>query len=205
LRRTNMRQLIIFLKAPRPGLVKTRLSATMGGEEAGRVYQQLVETVLEHVSNLPAVTLCFAPDDAAGEIERWLRPGWNLKAQETGDLGERMCRAFTRTFQEGGRQVVIIGSDCPTIAQADIEDAWTALETFDLVLGPATDGGYWLIGLRRVEGSLFEGISWSTESVFQKTLSLAKAGNLSVKLLRTLSDIDTEADWKNYLKEKGAR
>jgi rSAM/selenodomain-associated transferase 1 len=200
-----MRQVIVFLKAPRPGLVKTRLSATMGAEAACTAYRQLVGTVLDHVSGLPAVTLCYSPDDAAREIEPWLRGGWSLQSQGEGDLGQRMSRAFSRAFQNGARRVVIIGSDCPTMAVQDIEDAWTALETNHLVLGPATDGGYWLMGLHQAEPILFEGISWSTESVFQETLSRAKAGGLHVKLLRTLSDIDTEADWKTYLRAKGAQ
>ena len=177
----------------------------MGSEQACVIYQQLAARVLDRISGLPTVTLCFSPDDAAREIEPWSRPGWSLQPQGTGDLGARMRGAFTRAFEVGADKVVIIGSDCPTIVEQDIEEAWTSLETNDLVLGPASDGGYWLIGLRRMKGSLFKGIPWSTQSVFQETLSRAKAESLSVKLLRTLSDIDTEADWKTYLKAKAAR
>jgi rSAM/selenodomain-associated transferase 1 len=114
-------------------------------------------------------------------------------------FGERLDRAFTEAFGTGARRVVVIGSDCPEIASDDIEKAWAALREFDLVLGPATDGGYWLLGLRAPQPQLFRGIPWSSATVLNETLARARPTGLSVHLLRELSDIDTVEDWRTFL------
>lgn len=191
--------LIVFLKAPRPGTVKTRLAQTIGAVEAAVAYCRLVETVLGQLSSLPSIELRFAPDEAGAEVDPWLRPGWNAVAQGGGDLGERLTRAFAEAFACGASRVVIIGSDCPEVSAEDVQAAWTALAQHDLVLGPAEDGGYWLIGLRAPEPRLFAGIHWSTRTVRQETLAQAQAAGLSHTLLRSLHDVDTEADWRRFL------
>jgi len=196
------RHLIIFLKAPREGLVKTRLAAGMGPAAALHAYERLVETLLEGLTTLDRVELRFAPDDAAGEVARWLRNGWCSRAQGTGDLGERLCRAFRDAFASGARRVVVIGSDCPDVAAADIEAAWVALATHDVALGPATDGGYWLIGLRELDEAVFRGIHWSTGSVLEETLAICRRRGLSVHRLRELSDVDAAEDWRRFLETK---
>src|SRR4029434_4118436 len=101
----------------------------------------LVSTLLGSLASLEQVELRFAPDDAAGEVTRWLRDRWNTRAHGAGDLGERLCRAFRDAFGSGARRVVIIGSDCPDVSHADIETAWAALATDDGALGPAAGGG----------------------------------------------------------------
>jgi rSAM/selenodomain-associated transferase 1 len=194
------RALIIFLKAPRPGQVKTRLAKTIGADAACAAYRQLIETVLNRVSSLPGVHLRYAPDDAFAEIQPWLRPGWKAAAQGLGDLGERLHAAFVETFNRGAERVVVIGSDCPGVSARDIETAWAALKGNDVVIGPATDGGYWLIGLRELQPALFKEMAWSTKTVFQETVKRCKTAGLSVKLLRELADVDTEADWLAYSK-----
>jgi len=95
--------------------------------------------------------------------------------------------------------VVIIGSDCPWLSDAEIEQAWNELETHDLVLGPARDGGYWLVGLREPKPAVFDGISWSTETVLEQTLERARGQSLRFLLLRELRDVDTLEDWHAFL------
>ena len=192
-------KLIIFVKAPRPGSVKTRLAKSIGDDAAGAAYKTLVQRLIENLRLLPRVELRFAPDDGAAEIHPWLQKGWQLRPQGHGDLGEKLRRAFQESFDAGAKRVLIIGSDCPAIVAADIEMAGAALVTCEVVLGPATDGGYWLIGLRHPEPSLFENISWSTETVFETTLSRIREKRLSCHVLRELSDIDLREDWEKFL------
>ena len=194
-------QLIVFLKAPRPGTVKTRIAQTTGAERACCIYRELVETVLRKLTPLKEVGLCFAPDDASSEIQPWLRPGWTARPQGEGDLGARLTRAFASAFAEGSERVVIIGSDCPEVKTADIRTAWKELQTHDLVVGPAVDGGYWLIGLRASQADLFRDINWSSDQVLAQTLAQARKQALRIQVLRILTDIDTEEDWNAYVSE----
>ena len=191
-------KLIIFLKAPRLGEVKTRLAKALGRERARDAYRQLVDTLLRNLRKLPDVELCYTPADAKDEITPWLQPGWTAVPQTTGDLGARLTDAFNRG-------AVIIGSDCPYVTAKDIREAFEALRTCDLVVGPATDGGYWLIGLRQPQPSLFTNIPWSTENVLAETLARAKTAGLKIHLLRLLADIDTAEDWETFQSTATAR
>jgi rSAM/selenodomain-associated transferase 1 len=188
-------RIIIFVKAPRPGFVKTRLAAAIGNEAACAAYRQLTETVLANLAPLPHAELRFTPDGAEIEIVPWLRKGWSTRPQGEGDLGERMHRAFI----EAKGPAIIIGSDCPQVELSDLRTAAKALQTHDAVIGPATDGGYWLIGLNAPYPALFEGIEWSTGGVLQSTLAKADEAGLSVQLLRELGDVDTGADWERFM------
>jgi len=186
-------RLIVFLKAPRPGFVKTRLASDLGDALACQAYRELTETVLAKLPPLPHIELRYTPDDALAEIQPWLHENWIAKPQGNGDLGDRMHRAF-----EANSPAILIGTDCPTIEPTDLEAATAALQSHDLVLGPAADGGYWLIGLRAPCPALFEGIEWSTETVLEATVTKAKAAGLSVHWLRELRDVDSLADWENF-------
>jgi hypothetical protein len=183
-------------------MVKTRLARALGATKAAAAYRWLATSLLDRLAGLPNVQLRFAPADAAREVRPWLRPGWRADPQGSGDLGRRLARAFAENFATGDRRVVIIGSDCPAVDRADIRQAWRALETHDLVLGPAHDGGYWLIGLRAPQPGLFRQMPWSTEQVLAETLARARAAKLRACLLRQLADVDTEADW-NWLLADG--
>jgi rSAM/selenodomain-associated transferase 1 len=186
--------IIIFVKAPRPGFVKTRLATAIGDEAACDAYRQLTETVLAKLTPLPHVELRFTPDDAEDEIKPWLRKDWTAQPQGEGDLGQRMHRAFL----EANAPAILIGSDCPYLELNDLDAAAEALQTHDAVFGPAVDGGYWLIGLNAPCPALFEGIEWSTDAVLKTTLSKADAQGLSVCQLRELSDVDTVEDWSGW-------
>lgn len=117
----------------------------------------------------------------------------------------RMQQAFERAFQTGAQRVVMIGTDCPEVNVTDIHAAWEALSQHDLVLGPAEDGGYWLIGMKQPQPELFNGIHWSTGSVLAETTARAQQLRLRYQLLRTLSDVDTKADWDAYLARHSAQ
>jgi uncharacterized protein len=198
--RTNASRLVVFVKAPRAGAVKTRLAGTLGPDAACAAYRRLVEALLANLAPLPRVELCFTPAEAGAEIQPWVRPGWLTCPQVGGGLGERLHAAFAEHFETDAQHVVIIGSDCPDVTATDIEDAWLALEGHDVVLGPALDGGYWLIGLRAPQPALFTGIPWSTDRVFGETMCRARETGLRVALLRELADVDTAADWERWLR-----
>jgi uncharacterized protein len=195
-------RLIVFVKAPRPGLAKTRIAQTAGPNRACQIYRELVENVLDGISTFSNVEIRFTPDDAQGEIQEWVRDKWSARPQGTGDLGERMQRAFAEAFATGAERVVVIGSDAPEVCAADVRVAWKELKSHDLVVGPAIDGGYWLIGLRAHQPDLFREISWSSDQVLGQTLTRAKSLELKIQLLRILTDIDTEEDWNAYVRER---
>ncbi len=199
----SAQHLIVFLKAPRPGEVKTRLALSLGADGACAAYRRLVETLLKNLSPLHGVELRHAPDDAAAEIAPWLRAGWRARGQGGGDLGRRLQAAFAEAFAAGAQRVVIIGSDCPEVNAGDIQEAWRELRKFDVVVGPAVDGGYWLIGLRQPSPELFEDMAWSSETVLAETMQRARAARRSIQVLRILTDVDTEKEWREFLAAAG--
>ncbi|MCD6051018.1 MAG: PGL/p-HBAD biosynthesis glycosyltransferase [Verrucomicrobia bacterium] len=198
-------KLLILLKAPRRGLVKTRLASELDEDSALAIYQELLDIVISRMESLQDVELHYSPADADAQVASFLKPGWKAYPQTEGDLGVRIQNAFAQAFQRGGQRVVMIGADCPEVCASDISDAWSALTTRDLALGPATDGGYWLIGLSKPQPHLFTEIRWSTDTVLTKTLALAQTSGLTHHLLRPLSDVDTQADWKNHLARRSAQ
>lgn len=187
-------QLVIFVKAPRAGFVKTRLAEIIGSDTALDTYQTLVEVITTNLASYPKVDLHFTPAEAETEIRPWLNRDWTASPQCEGELGERLTHAFHKAFERGNDKVVIIGSDCPYVKESDIEDAFTGLAEHDVTIGPAADGGYWLIGLSKPTPELFTGINWSTETVLAETLDKARLSDRSVKHLRELSDVDTVGD-----------
>jgi rSAM/selenodomain-associated transferase 1 len=193
-------RLAVFVRAPVRGAVKTRLASTLGDQAALGVYEELLTLLCSRLSRLPtnSVVACHTPDEGAPALSRWLHPEWMLRPQGSGPLGERLSRAVVGAFSEGVQRLVIIGSDCPEIQESDIQEAWLALKSHDVVIGPAEDGGYWILGLRSPRVGVFRDITWSSADVFQQTLDRCREFQLSVHLLRRLQDIDTEADWKAW-------
>lgn len=193
--------LAVFLKAPRPGAVKTRLVPALGPEAAAGLYRAIAEAVVEQTRPLAGEyerLLCFTPPEARAEMEAWF-PGEALLEQGGGNLGARMARAFDEIFRRGADRVALVGSDVPGLARADVVSALASLEEHDLALGPARDGGYYLIALGRPRPELFRGIAWGTPSVFAATMERAAALGLTVRVLDERRDVDTlddvRAEW----------
>jgi uncharacterized protein len=191
-------RLLVFVKAPRPGAVKTRLAAVLGDDGAARLYRVLAEEEIGRTAPRAGEydrTFFFTPEDARPEIERWL-PGEALAAQQGADLGERMSRAFAFAFAAGAPRVAIVGTDVPAAGREHVMEALRSLDDHDVVLGPTHDGGYYLIALDRPRPALFPSIPWSTPSVLPATAERAGVLGLSVRMLDPLRDIDTVADLK---------
>jgi len=193
------RTLVVFVKEPRPGAVKTRLAAAIGPEAAAELYRALVEAVLEATTPVPGEyerLVFFDPPEARRALREWL-PGVSLRAQARGELGERMADAFARAFGRGATRVAIVGSDVPGVTRETALGALEALGEADVVLGPAEDGGYYLIALRAPHPELVRDIVWSTPAVMRQTLERATAARLVVRRLEPLRDVDTLADLRS--------
>jgi len=190
------RTLIVFLKHPEAGRVKTRLAPALGVEIAAALYRVLCEEALRATAPRPGEyerLVFFAPPEAAESVRAWL-PGVPLLPQLGGDLGARMGAAFARAFDRGAERVAIVGTDSPAVSRATVSDALDALDEADVVVGPAEDGGYYLLALGQPRAELFEGVAWSTPAVLDETLARAATGGLRVRQLARLRDIDTWAD-----------
>ncbi len=195
-----MRRLLVFLKYPTPGKVKTRLAISMGAEAASEAYRMCAEQTLERLRTWHTQSVVFVdPPGALASVRDWLGPIWRLTPQQGDTLGDRLEHATSSAFGEGARQVVAIGTDSPWLTPEEIEQAFTALEHADVALGPSEDGGYYLIGLSRPAPALFDGIAWSTAAVFQQTLTRASALGLRVHTLRVGYDVDRPEDWQRFL------
>ncbi len=200
--------ILVFLKWPEPGRVKTRLAVSVGEWEAVRIYRALVREVggilgrcgEEHLA------VCYAPPEREWDIRRWIteealpveRSVNHWWAQSRGDLGRRQRWAVARAFAEGYERVAMIGTDCVDLDQSLIREAWDILEKADWVFGPAADGGYYLGALRRNAPSpveVFRGVRWSTEHTLADCLkNLERAGG-TVTLLKSLQDVDAYENW----------
>lgn len=190
---------LLFVKYPEPGKVKTRLAATVGAERAAEIYRQLAEEVLRRLPADLEVLAMFDPPERAAELAAWLRrpPGdaaLEWIPQSPGDLGVRLRDAFAAGFARGFDALAAIGTDCVELGHVHFAAAWPALAQHDAVLGPAVDGGYYLLALRAPHPELFRDIAWSTDTVSRQTLDRAAEAGLSLHLLPELRDIDTEED-----------
>ena len=185
--------IMVFLRQPEKGKVKTRLAASIGDDRALEIYQRLLDHTLATVNVMPFDKQAWFAD---GVPENTPLDGMGFKVltQRTGDLGTRMAHAFSQAFSEGYRSVVIVGTDCPGLNADLLNEAVDLLATHDVVIGPADDGGYYLLGMRGPFLKLFDGISWSTDSVAKETERICIENQLSYNMLRPLGDIDREED-----------
>jgi hypothetical protein len=190
--------LIIFTRYPEPGKTKTRLIPALGAEGAATLQRQMTEHTLAQVKELQAKRLVSVEVYFVGGnqqlMQSWLGTSVIYRQQGDGDLGRRMAIAFQTALEAGKQRIVVIGTDCPDLKAEVMVKAFHALEQHDLVLGPAQDGGYYLIGLCRLIPQLFTGISWSTAEVLQQTMSIAQRLELAVAYLPRLSDVDRPED-----------
>lgn len=184
---------MIFVKNPEPGRVKTRLAKTLGDEKAYEIYLRLLYHTMKMASNADCVKEVWY-SAFVDEEDLFNSKTFGKKLQSEGDLGKKMSMAFKSAFNEGYERVVIIGSDCPGITDTLIESAFELLAQNELVIGPANDGGYYLLGMSRFIPELFIGVPWSTDKVFGKTVEIAESKQVSLKELPVLVDIDNEDD-----------
>jgi rSAM/selenodomain-associated transferase 2/rSAM/selenodomain-associated transferase 1 len=189
--------LLVFAKVPTPGRVKTRLAREIGKEAAAGVYSTLGRQVVDQVRGGGYGTVVyFDPPHQVEAMVEWLGgEGLSFRPQVSGDLGDRMGSAV-REGLANAPAVVVVGTDAPGVTEGMIGEALEGLEDADLVLGPATDGGYYLIALKTPQEELFREIPWSTSEVLETTLKRAKMLELRTVLLPELSDVDTLEDWE---------
>jgi rSAM/selenodomain-associated transferase 1 len=195
--------LIIFARHPEPGKVKTRLAKTMGNEKALSVYRELLLYTHKITKDIAADKFVFLSEPVLeNDFPVWNYPTnrFTIRIQKGNTLGERMLHAFQALFTNGYDHVCIIGSDCITLTQKNITDAFSQLKHHDAVIGPSEDGGYYLLGMKKPHSMLFENKEWSTDKVFASTIEDLRLTHLSFHLLPVLSDIDTEEDWLVYQK-----
>lgn len=193
---TSRHRLVIFIKNPVPGRVKTRLAADLGHEQALSIYRQLLAHTRAQALACAAERLLFY-SDTIDEQDEWPAAFFAKHLQQGSDLGARMAHALGQALA-GAERAVLIGSDIPGLTADILAQAFDLLEGHDFVLGPAADGGYYLIGMRQPAAAVFEGIIWSTPTVLQATLERIQALGGSCSFLPTLSDIDTAADWQAW-------
>jgi len=187
----------LFVKPPVPGRVKTRLARAIGNDAACTLYSALVDRVLANIAASGVPLVIFHDGDDTDHLPvAWQEAAISCIPQQGVDLGQRMAHAFSRLFSDGIEQAVLIGSDIPGLDAAYLHNAFKLLAGYDLVIGPAIDGGYCLIGFHSATftPALFQQIPWSTGQVLELTLSAAEAARLSVGLLPPLRDIDTVDD-----------
>jgi len=191
------RVLGIFAKRPVPGQVKTRLAAETSSAWAAEVARLFLLDTLERMSNVAARrVLAFAPVDAEPYFVEIVTGRYELVPQGDGDLGQRMAAFFTRQQENGATATVLIGTDSPTLPVAYVEQAFAALESADVVLGPATDGGYYLIGCGKRLPPIFAGMRWSSDRVLAETVAKLTEPDWKLAVLPPWYDVDTLTDWR---------
>ena len=187
-----MNHLTVFARPPLAGHVKSRLSPALPAALAARLYDALLADTLAAALACGADTRVVAWSEAGGDPA--LPAGFAAQAQSPGDLGERLAHAFARALARPGDAAVVVGSDCPGLRRDPLDAAFAALATHDAVIGPARDGGYWLLGLKHVAPELFRDVPWSSGSVAALTLERMAALGLRVARLETVADMDTPDD-----------
>ncbi|MEP7080627.1 MAG: TIGR04282 family arsenosugar biosynthesis glycosyltransferase [Ginsengibacter sp.] len=186
--------LIIFVRKPELGKVKTRLAADIGDENALKVYNDLLTHTCVITKGLPLDKYAFYSEKVTGE-DLWNKNGFYRKIQNGNNLGEKMENAFKVLFNESYEKLIIIGSDCFELDESLISKAFKQLDNYDVVIGPANDGGYYLLGMKKIHPFLFRNKKWSTDSVFSDTLQDIQEHTLSCFRLPVLTDVDTEEDY----------
>jgi rSAM/selenodomain-associated transferase 1 len=191
------RVLAVFAKWPALGQVKTRLAAVTSDRWAARVATAFLADTLDHLDRIDARRLiAFAPAEAEASFADLARGRYDLTPQGPDDLGERLARFMTGRLNEGAGAVVVVGTDSPTLPLAFVERAFEELRHADVVLGPATDGGYYLIGCRRLHPSLFSAIDWGGASVLRQTVERLADPAWRLAVLPPWYDIDDFQDWQ---------
>ncbi|HIJ55794.1 MAG TPA: glycosyltransferase [Deltaproteobacteria bacterium] len=189
----------MFTRSPEVGKVKTRLSETLGTEVVLEIYKafgrDVIETVKKHTDH---IRISYYPMGTVGEVREWLGEGFNYLPQKGKNLGDRMRNAFTGAFSDGFCRVVLLGADMPDLPGSIIDEAFSKLSSHPSVIGPALDGGYYLIGFQQEKffPQAFDNIPWGTQHVLNKTLSIFKGAKQNIHILPSWQDTD---DYKDLL------
>jgi uncharacterized protein len=190
-----MREFGVFARHWTPGEVKSRLAVAIGPDRAAEVYRASLEVTLERFTAAgDRRTVVYTPPKRREAFAPWGQRGWLLRAQGEGDLGERMRQYFDAAFATGAQRVILIGSDSPTLPESHVAQAWDALLTAPVVLGPADDGGYYLVGLSRPLPGLFASIPWGTSAVWPRTQQRLAELGVNGAALPGWRDFDDLAD-----------
>ena len=187
--------LLIFIKNIEKGKVKTRLAATVGDDMALKIYKELLRHTRTISLSLNVDRYLFYSQSI--ENDDWSTDHFEKRIQEGDDLGSKMSSAF-RQITSTHQKCIIIGSDCASLTTEIVDEAFVKLDTNDFVIGPALDGGYYLLGMKSFHPEVFENINWSTAEVLQQTTNQIQKLQKSYALLPPLSDIDYEEDWEKY-------
>jgi uncharacterized protein len=204
--------LIIFIKNPELGKVKTRLARTVGDEKALEIYHELSKITRENAKIMMAhpetigrgIKCCVFYSDFIDNTDKWSSISFKKWVQNGADLGERMANAFSTIFEKQ-EKVCIIGSDCPTLSPTILKQAFQALDKHDFVIGPSTDGGYYLLGISKSVGDyrfVFDNMAWSTDTVLPETVKRISEKDNTLFFLPELTDIDEEKDWIAFQNQK---
>lgn len=185
--------IIIFQKNLIPGKVKSRIGAMVGDQKALEIYQVLVDYTHQQVEGLECKKLLYYSEFTENTYEN--NKDYQFFIQSSGDLGQKMGDAFKDQFEDGFDQLLIVGTDCAEITQEIMEEAFDKLKTSEVVIGPAKDGGYYLLGMNRFISGLFYDIPWSSAEVFNQTSDYLSTHQIPFDLLPTLSDVDYLEDW----------
>jgi uncharacterized protein len=199
----STKALIIFIKNPQKGKVKTRLARTVGDDKALEIYLELLKITLENAQTVKGCKPYLFYSDFVDMHDEWSSEVFEKKVQSGDDLGERMSNAF-KIVLEKHPAACIIGSDCPTLSVEILEQSFSNLNESDYTIGPSTDGGYYLLGIRKgiAYENLFTDIEWSTPSVLPTTFERFNKNKGSYTQLPVLTDIDEEKDWVSYCENK---
>jgi uncharacterized protein len=186
-------KVLIFTRYPKAGRVKSRLIPALGAKGAQSLHRRMTEHTLQRLDGFDGLEVCY---DGGGErrMRKWLGNKLSYSPQGEGDLGKRLLHAFSRGFKQGEDKIVVVGTDCPDLTVSHVQEALQLLDDYDVVLGPAVDGGYYLICLGALFEDLFKNISWGTGQVLQETLKKAELLGLKTILLETLADVDRPED-----------
>jgi uncharacterized protein len=191
-------RVVVFARYPEPGFAKTRLIPVLGREGAAELHRKMTERTLSRVRSLARIRgvsleVRYVGGDRT-KMMGWLGSDLTFRRQRGANLGSRMAGAFRQAFKDGAKRVVIIGTDCPAITTRLLKDALDSLYRHELVVGPAVDGGYYLIGLRRVIPDLFQAVKWGTNEVLAETMRRAAKFGVTAAVLPTEGDVDCPED-----------
>jgi len=194
-----MKAIIVFVKNPELGKVKSRLAKSIGEEGSLKVYKYLLEFTHRIIKDADADQLFLFHNEQLIEANTWQILNCENQVQTNGSLGNKMENAFEFVFLKGFNKVVILGSDCLEITSKIINESFSKLESTDVVIGPAKDGGYYLLGLNKLVPSLFNDMPWSEPHLFEETIKKIEKDKFNYKLLPILSDVDYLEDLNGKL------